>query len=444
MRYNFLILHSLFDLKKTRKSLLDHLMFCQRYAPGDHNYCYHNVREPVTDVLRNLDFHVIVLSTTALSFCRNCKPRETYDRFKNAWSFIGERDAIKLAFPQDDYLRTNDVDALFDTLRVNVIYSVLPEFEELFYPRSRRSAEVRAAMTGYVDDDSLRTMSKYRRTFDQRTFDIVQRVKMYPAWGGYFSQIKGEMAERFAETCKTDRSLNVNISTRAKDVLTGDDWMKLLGNGRFALGSEGGVSLWDPDGIYSDLTIDYLERNPHASFDEVEAACFPGEDGKYVFSALTPRLFEAATMECSPILIEGEYGGLLQPWEHYIPVKQDLSDVQDAVEATKDVDAAKRRIAACREALIENPSLRYGSLAREVMEDVDRLASGRGFREMQPADFRRAIGRHRAAQRGLLPFAPTRFLSHIARPLLNAVPPGVRRVVPRPAKEAVRKMLIHR
>ena len=83
------------------------------------------------------------------------------------------------------------------------------------------------------------------------------------------------------------------------------------------------------------------------------------------------------------------------PWDHYIPVREDLSDVEDAVLAMEDIDAAKSRVAACDEAIVENPSLRYSHLAREVMRDVERLAEGRGFRETNVGNFEEAAASHR-------------------------------------------------
>ena len=448
MRYNFLIIHDIDNFEMTRRSHLDHLLFLERYAPDKYNFYYHYLREPVTDALRCINFHVIVLNTTALAFCRYYRPREVYQNFCNAWAFVSDLDAVKLAFPQDDYHQSNDIDALLASWGLDFIYTVRPEYGEMLYPRSRRLARLKGVYSGYVDDDSLQSMGRYRKPFDEREFDIVQRVTMHPFWGGRFSQIKGLMAKHFMECCENERSLRTSISTRPEDVLTGDDWMQLLGNGRFALGSEGGVSLWDPNGVYLDRTIAYLQRSPGASFAEVEAACFPGEDGKFVFDGFTPRLFEYAMMGCSPILTEGEYRGLLKPWEHYIPVKQDFSNVKDALEETKDWHAAQRRIRACRDALIANRALRYSALAREVMEDVDVLASSRCFRETNASTFWDAVERHRAEQKKLPPLAPIAGRLHagsqgdILYALLQRVPLGVRTRIPGPIRKGLRRVLL--
>ena len=317
--------------------------------------------------------------------------------------------AVKLAFPQDDYHRTNDINELLQAWSIDIVYTVLPKYARILYPSSLRTAEIKEALTGYVDDFSIETGRRFNRSFDERSHDIVQRVTMHPPWGGSFSQIKGKMALRFAECSRSDGRYSVDISTRAEDVLTGDQWLQFLGDGRYVLGNESGVSLWDPEGTYLDQTRKYLDKYPSASFEEVEASCFPGKDGQHTFRAISPRLFESAVMGCSPILTEGEYLGLLRPWEHYIPVRLDLNDVEDALDAMVDSEAAKRRVEACYETLVHNPMLRYSSFVRNVTRDVDRLAAGRGFRETDPSSFLEVIEKHRAQQRRLLPLVPIPF-----------------------------------
>ena len=375
-----------------------------------------------------MDFHVVILTTTAIAFCRYCRPREIYFKTRDAWSYLRELDAVRLAFPQDDYHQSNDIDALFKEWGIEVIYTVLPDHVDMFYPLSSQSAQVKGVLTGYVDDNSILSVEPLSRPFDDRKFDLVQRVKMHPFFGGNFSQIKGRMADRFLEISKNRSSLTVNISTSPNDVLTGNRWLELLGNGRFALGSEGGVSLWDPDGVYFDRERKYLEQYPDASFEDVEGACFPGEDGRYTFSTISPRLFESAMMGCSQILVEGEYLGLLQPWDHFIPVRHDLQDVDDALEATKDVSAAKRRVGSCYDTLIDCPSLRYTSLVTEVIEDIHRLALGRAFDETLPQRFKESVAAHRLELARTPSVMVLRAWTRIPPRLRCLVPPSIRKV----------------
>ena len=397
MGYNFLILHGQGLYRPARTSSINHLKFLERYAPGEHNFLYHRWDNPITSALRRTTFHVVVLNTTALRICRH-RPREHYYRIRDAWSFVADLDAVKLAFPQDDYHQTNELDVLFDGFGVNVVYSVVPKHMHMFYPLSGRSAELKGVLTGYVDDNSVESIARFNRPFGDREFDIFQRVTMYPYFGGYYARTKGHMATCFKEVGEKNR-VKVDISTQAKDVLNDDRWLECLGNSRYSLGCEGGVSLWDPDGTYQDLVSAYLRERKDASFEEVKAACFPGEDGRYVFSAVSPRLFESAMMGCSQILVEGEYLGLLRPWEHYIPVQPDMRDVEDAVEAMGDLYAAKRRVAACHETLVENSSLRYSALAKEVTDDIERRCAGRSIRQIDSMRFRQMAADHQAELR---------------------------------------------
>ena len=400
MRYNILILEALGSFGEDRKCTIDHMRFLERYSSGNHNIMYHSWQQPITSVLRRTNFHVVVLTYSALSL-RYLRPRERYYEIRDAWAFIGDMNAVKLAFPQDEYHNTNELDLLFRKLGIDIIYSVLPKHMKMFYPLSAKTSRLKGILTGYVDDDSIYSMSKFNKPFEQRGVDIFQRVRMYAAKGafcGRYAGIKGRMATCFQERGLA-RGLKVDISTRTADAVLGGQWLKRLGNSRYALGCEGGVSVWDPDGRYQDLVVEYVKEHGIVPFKEVEAACFPGQDGKYIFSAISPRLFEAAVMGCSQILVEGEYMESLEPWVHYIPVRSDMSDVDDALDAMSDVEAAKGRAEACIETLIDNPALRYSALAREVLQDVERLAVGRGFREVQPERFRKMLADHKSELR---------------------------------------------
>ena len=392
MRLNILFLHGQGVYRAPRLSAVNHLKFLERYGPGEHNFLYHRWDEPLTSTLRNVQFHVIVLSTTALRICRH-RPRHHYYRIRDAWSFVADSSAIKLAFPQDDYHQTNELDLLFAGWGVDIVYSVLPNHMTMLYPKSGRSAELKGVLTGYVDDNNVRTLARFRKPFEHRRFDIFQRTTHYPHFGGYYAQIKGEMARCF-ERMGQRVGLATDISTRIEDVKDDERWMECLGNSRFALGCESGVSVWDPDGIYRDRVEHYLKDHGDVRFDEVEAACFPGEDGRYVFSAVSPRLFESVMMGCCQILVEGAYLGLLHPWKHYIPVRPDLSNVEEAIEAMADLQEANRRIEECYDILVDNMEFRYSTLADRVIGDIERLAVGRGFRESDPRQFRRIVEEH--------------------------------------------------
>ncbi|MCH7620384.1 MAG: hypothetical protein IH870_00635 [Chloroflexi bacterium] len=322
MGYNILILHNLLNFTQTLKSAADYVLCFERYAP-EHTYLYHQISAPETAALKDIRFDAVILDATALGFCRY-RPRELYESEKDRWSFVGASDAVKLAFPQDDYHQSNTLDTLFDEWNFDWVYTVLPRHTDAVYPRMTAKGRLSLVLTGYVDDMSLHEFEPFARPFGRREIDIGQRVQFYSPLGGRYALLKGRLAEA-VKAAALVKGMRTDISTAYDERKAGDDWLQFLGNCRFVPGSESGVSVWDPDGFIYDRVNAYVDEHPDAAFEEIEAACFPGEDGRYIFSAVSPRLFEAAMMRCGQVLVEGAYLGVLKPFEHYIPVKPDLS-----------------------------------------------------------------------------------------------------------------------
>ena len=84
-----------------------------------------------------------------------------------------------------------------------------------------------------------------------------------------------------------------------------------------------------------------MAEHPDAGYDEIEAACFPGRDGELALFAISPRHLEACATRTGQILVEGAYSGMLEPGQHYLPVRADLSTSGDVLDEAR--DEARRR-----------------------------------------------------------------------------------------------------
>jgi hypothetical protein len=395
-QYQILVLHNIADLGGTLSNIVDYIKCFERYGPPA-RYLYHRITDPVTAALREIRFHAVIVESTALGACR-FRPRSLWEEHKARWSFLAGVDAAKIAFPQDDYHESNTLDALFDDFRFDAVYSVIPDRPERLYPRSARRADIATVLTGYVDDDSIGRLARRARPFDARRIDVGQRVTMYSAVGGRHARMKGMLAQAVAAAAGR-RGFEVDVSTSDRDRINGARWFAFLGDCRYVTGCEGGVSLWDPDGLIYDRVYEYLAGRPGATFEEVEQACFPGQDGRHVFSAVSPRLFEAAMMRCCQVQIVAPYLGVLKPFEHYIPVAADLSDVAEAVELMRDYAGAKRRIDNTYDALVATREFRYSTLVARVMAKIDELVARRRIVGTAPAQFRRLVRQHASEMR---------------------------------------------
>ena len=71
-----------------------------------------------------------------------------------------------------------------------------------------------------------------------------------------------------------------------------------------------------------------------------------------IFSAVSPRLFEAALAGTCQILIPAKFLGVLRPDEHYIPLAPDFSNIDLVRGQLTDWGSARERAEACRSVLL--------------------------------------------------------------------------------------------
>jgi hypothetical protein len=369
-RLKVLILHSNNHLPEVRRTSFNHAFCLLKYAPWN-SYELHAFGEPISQRLRHERFDAIILDTTFLCW-RWGKPREDYfDRLLREYSFIAGSDAIKIALPQDEYDHSAVLDDWMADWRVDLIYSVCYEHRDVFYPKAAMHAEIVEGLTGYIDDADVAMMHRIARPFAEREIEVGYRARNLPPYFGRFGRMKAEIGERFL-AASMGSGLRLDISVDPKQSLAGDEWLRFLANCRFTLGCESGSSLLDPVGDIRQACDIYLAAHPDADFSEVEAACFPNEDMRTIFSAISPRLLEAALAGACQILVPGRYLGILKPDEHYIPLASDFSNIDTVHAQLTDWRGGHERAEACRAALLYAERLTYRGFVRDLLEHVER------------------------------------------------------------------------
>ena len=96
------------------------------------------------------------------------------------------------------------------------------------------------------------------------------------------------------------------------------------------------------------------------------------------------------------ILYEGEYSGRLKPWQHYVPLKKDHSNMEEVVTLLRDderaqaiVDRAWIEVARAS----ENSYTAFSSLVDQILEDEVGKRPRRSFCVYDQQSFARASGR---------------------------------------------------
>lgn len=372
-KLNILVLHSLGSPNSAPNFLLHHVFSLRKNFP-EHQYVYHDTGLPIPDYVRDAEFDAIILDVTFL--CARWSPPEFFMRLKEDYAFVKHSNAVKIAFPQDEYDCNELLDDWMCDWRVDVVFSVISSNWELLYPRYHQAGAIKLGYTGYVDESLLRIEPQ---AFEHRRIDIGYRARKLPPYFGRTGETKwliGESVSRLAR----ENGMNADIVLGDQGTLLGRAWLDFINDCKFTLGANSGSSLLDPRGDIQRKVRAYLRRHPNAAFDEVESQCFPGLDGKHQFTAISPRVLEAALLNSCQILVEGDYSEIIRPWEHYIPIRSDASNFGEVLEAMRDRSLVQRLIQNCRSAILDVQELRYRDKAQKVLALIESLAERKGTR----------------------------------------------------------------
>jgi len=137
----------------------------------------------------------------------------------------------------------------------------------------------------------------------------------------------------FFRTQAAARGLRADIRTRR---MPRDEWATFLNRCHTICGAESGTYYLQASGAAVTMAKAYLKQHPGASFEEVRQACFADCGETLNGKAISSRHFEPIGTRTCQILIEGAYNGILQPHVHYIPVRRDLSDIDEAIRRAMD------------------------------------------------------------------------------------------------------------
>ena len=344
----------------SRQTTIDHIGSFRDFLDNDVTFLHYS--QPIPSRLIEHGVDVLIFNYDFLNY-----------RFSPIWKMIKNRHRelihaanYKVAIVQDDFWASTLID---EWILENGIDRVLTPIEndlDVLYPKSISKASFETVLTGYSATNSEPFSELPPLT--QRSIDLGTRVRTMPPSLGRYAQDKARLSIDFAKIVKS-AGFNTDVSARVEDTFLGGAWHDFLLRCRFVIGVKGGASLVDYDGSLHRKVQHYLARNPGASFVEVEESCFPNRDGKNVFKAVSPRLFDAARAGCCQILIEDEYPGDLQPWVDYLPIAEDLSNADVVLDAMKDLNACQKVAQNCHEKLIGSNSFTYGNLVNAALKE---------------------------------------------------------------------------
>lgn len=374
-KLNVLVLHRMGD-PRYRREAVRALEYMIPECRTDINCIVHDADLAFPRYLKDVEYHLIVLGPT---FLCNRYHSASFSRVLHNYDFIRESSACKVALPQDDYDCSQILDNWMTNWDVDRVYSVCSKDWEVLYPNYLRHGDIKLGYTGYVSDEWIKSWIA-PKPHSERSIDISYRANFLPANFGSIGHLKGDIADRFVSSLPCNHNLKIDISVEPKDLIPGSNWHDFLEDSRFCLTTPSGSSLLDPMGHYRLSVNGYIAGHPNATFDEIKEACFPGEDRKYEFTAISPRNIEAALSETVQIATPGYYSDLIYPLKHYLPLEEDCSNISTVLQMMNNKSLIAQIKDNCKKAMLDEPRLRRRVIVDEILDFAEIVMSKRNIK----------------------------------------------------------------
>jgi hypothetical protein len=386
-----------------------HHLEALKYSPARHRVRYVNVYKGEHRWIERGLYDVVILHTTLLCL----RWSDDFHHRVRELNWLRDYPALKIAVPQDEYDHSEVLDEWLYHWRVPVILSSFDDrYRATLYPILHDKAHFVKAFTGYIDPDTARGLEGQLPDTARRPLDVVYRAAHLPYSFGSWGQLKHRIAEIVRRRTEA-HGLACDLSTRPEDQINSNDWFRFLTAGKATLGLESGSSALDARG-----QIGYQARGrTDLTFEEFSARMPPGWDD-YRFFAIGPRHLEAVYTKTVQILVEGEYDGVLTPGRHYIPLRPDFSNLDDALEQVRDARHLQQIADTAYEEIYRSGRYDYRAYAGLVDGVIER------FPAAPPSMAWRAA-------------SVATWVKSVVAPVPEAVFPWVRRKILRPVKRAL-------
>lgn len=208
-----------------------------------------------------------------------------------------------------------------------------------------------------------------RTALSERKIDIGYRSFEAPWYLGNME--KTEIADFFLAAAPR-YGLRLDISLDPKQRFDAKGYAAFLNTCRAQIGTESGGDYFELTDATRKRVNAYQAANPQASWPDVRRLFFDNYGPSTTLRIISGRQVEAAACKTVQILFDGYYNGYLQPDIHYIPLRKDFADADEAVRKLRDdalcaamVDAAYN--VARRELTYERLTEKFAASLRAVL-----------------------------------------------------------------------------
>lgn len=285
------------------------------------------------------EFHGILIDSTLAYF-----PQTLRELDDNLTLKLADYEGVKVLFKQDEHIHSHETARIIGEKKIDLVFSCLDpsQVAKVYLPHLVGNARIVQQYTGYFSDNLINLASAVDYA---RCIDLSYRGSMQPLQCGRLGYEKWNIGYRVKEQLN-EKNFCSDISFQWSDRIHGKDWIKFLSCSKAVLGVESGSNLFDFNGEVEKKCRAFDENNaalrsdPQAYYDKAEQEFLCDYENNVKYAQISPRHFEAAATRTLQILYEGEYSDILIPYQHYLPLKRDLSNLEEIIEVLLN---AKRR-----------------------------------------------------------------------------------------------------
>lgn len=316
-------------------TVFEHVNAFSRFSAHRYFFCHHDGCGALNVDLSRFDAVVV-------HYCL----RLPYDQISEhaAQRLIAYR-GLKVLFVQDEYDNTHRTWGWIKRLGIGLVFTVVPEphIGKIYPAEEFPGTRFVSNLTGYVPEEVTGAVPPAPPS--TRSLLVGYRGRPLPIQYGQLGQEKVGVGQLVKTYCER-QGLSHDIAWSEQARIYGQQWYEFMASCRSMLGSESGSNVFDWDGRLAQRIAIYRADHPAATHDEIYQAVVAPAEMPGVMNQISPRVFEAISLRTVLVLFEGGYSGVVAPWEHYIPLKKDGSNLEQVFEKLRDgqfVDAMAER-----------------------------------------------------------------------------------------------------
>jgi hypothetical protein len=250
---------------------------------------------------------------------------------------LTEYKGLKFLFIQDEYDHPKKAWQWIHKLDIKLVFTVVPSAGiDTVYPRQEfPSTRFVSNLTGYVPEILPPTSDLPKPS--QRLLMVGYRGRPLPIRYGQLGMEKVAVGSIVKTYCDS-REISNDIAWSEESRIYGQQWYDFVIACRSMLGSESGSNVFDWDGTLADEIAEYAKVHPDSSNADVYRDLILSKELDGLMNQLSPRVFEAIASRTVLVLFEGAYSGAITPWEHFIPLKKDGSNLDEVFQKLADND----------------------------------------------------------------------------------------------------------